>query len=51
MSVDFAELSLARQDRIITAILEKIAELSDSFNDAFVDEMADFLQYELRVWR
>lgn len=47
MSVDFAELSLARQDRIITAILEKIAELSDFFNDAFVDEMADFLQYEL----
>lgn len=47
LGVDFAELTLSRQDSIIGALLSRLEELNFLYTDAFVDEMADFLQYEL----
>ena len=47
LGVSFAELSTARQDTIIGQLLAKIGELSNYITDEYVDEMVDFLQYEL----
>lgn len=44
---DFAELSKARQDRIIADILGQITEINSERSESFVSEMMGFLEYEL----